>query len=138
MPLDENTGLIFVDKVIGIFSDTFGKDMFLTEKQIAVEHMGFFKIKYKYMPLGYDIIFENDRGVFSIEIYDSEGACNLLYRIKKFDSKTTLQNIEEATKILKDVLNKNDFSFYITRDEKLYKKQNQHYTRVKDLTELIR
>lgn len=137
MPLDKNAGLIFVDKVIGIFSDTFGKDMFLTEKQIAVENMGFFKIKYKYMPLGYDIIFENDRGVFSIEIYDSEGACNLLYRIKKFDSKTTPQNIEEATKILKDVLNKNNFSFYITRDEKLYKKQNQHYTRVKDLTELM-
>lgn len=137
MPSDESAKLIFVDKVIGIFNDTFGKEMLMDEKQIAFEHMGFFKIKYKYMPLGYDVIFENDRGVFSIEICDSEGAFNFLYRIKKFDSETTLQNIGEATKILKYVLNKNDFAFYITRDEKLYKKQNNNYIRVKDLKELM-
>lgn len=137
MPSDKNVKLIFVDKVIGIFTDTFGKDMLLAEKQIVFEHMGFFKIKYKYIPLGYNVIFENDRGVFSIEICDSEGAFNFLYRIKKFNSETTLDNVEEAVKILKDTLNQNDFAFYITRDEKLYKKQNNNYIQVKDLKELM-
>lgn len=137
MPSDENTKLIFVNKVIGIFTDTFGKDMLMVEKEIAFEHMGFFKIKYKYIPLGYGIIFENDRGVFSIEICDSEEAFNFLYRIKKFDSTTTLENVEEAVKILKETLDRNDFAFYITRDEKLYKKQDKDYIRVKDLKELM-
>ncbi len=137
MPSDKNAKLIFVDKVIGVFTDAFGKDMLMAEKQIAFEHMGFFKIKYKYIPLEYTIIFENDRGVFSIEICDREGAFNFLYRIKKFDSKTTLENVKEAVKILKDTLNQNDFAFYITRDEKLYKKQNNNYIQVKDLKELM-
>ena len=58
-------------------------------------------------------------------------------RIKKFNSTTTLENIKEAVKILKETLNRNDFAFYITRDEKLYKKQNNKYIQVKDLKELM-
>ena len=80
--VDEGESGMLLDKVLDIFSDIFGKDIFLTEKQIAVEHMGFFKIKYRYLPLEYDIILENDRGVFSIEIYDNEGAHRNLYGIK--------------------------------------------------------
>lgn len=126
-----------VEKIIDIFSETFGKDIFLVENLVASEHMGLFKIKYKYLPLGYDIIFENDRGVFSIDIYDEEGAHNLLYRIEKYDSETTIKNVRNAIKTLKKVLQKNDFCFYITREGKLYRKKNQCYKRVKDLTELI-
>lgn len=58
-------------------------------------------------------------------------------QIKKFDSTTTLENVEEAVEILKETLDRNDFAFYITRDEKLYKKQDKDYIRVKDLKELM-
>lgn len=137
MPLDKTKYLKLIDKILDIFSNIFGKDIFLLEKSIAIEHMGFFKIKYRYLPLGYDIVFENDRGAFSIEIYDDEGANNLLYRIEKFDSETTVENVKYATPILKNILEKNDFCLYITREGKLYRKKNRHYKRVKDLTELM-
>lgn len=109
---------MLLDKVLDIFSDIFGKDIFLTEKQIAVEHMGFFKIIYRYLPLEYEIILENDRGVFSIEIYDNEGAHRNLYGIKKYNSATREENVKDAVQKLKDILEKDDFYFYINRGNK--------------------
>ena len=123
---------MLLDKVLDIFSDIFGKDIFLTEKQIAVEHMGFFKIIYRYLPLEYEIILENDRGVFSIEIYDNEGAHRNLYGIKKYNSATREENVKDAVQKLKDILGKDDFYFYITRGNKLYKKIDQCYKRVRE------
>ena len=123
---------MLLDKVLDIFSDIFGKDIFLTEKQIAVEHMGFFKIIYRYLPLEYEIILENDRGVFSIEIYDNEGAHRNLYGIKKYNSETREENVKDAVQKLKDILEKDDFYFYINRGNKLYKKIDQCYKRVRE------
>ena len=137
MPLDKTEYSTLIAKIIDIFSNTFGKDICFVEKQIAIEHMGFFKIEYRYLPLEYNIVFENERGIFSIDIYDNEGAHNLLYRIEKFDSKTTAENVKNATQILKNVLEKNDFCLYICREGKLYSKKNLYYKRVKDLTELM-
>lgn len=137
MLLDKIKYLALIDKILNIFSNILGEDILFVEKQVAIEHMGFFKIKYRYLPLGYDIVFENDRGAFSIDIYDDEGAHNLLYRIEKFDSETTVENVKNAILILKNVLKKNDFCLYITQEGKLYRKKNQHYKRVKDLTELM-
>lgn len=137
MPLDKAKYSALINKILDIFSNTFGEDIVFVEKQVAIEHMGFFKIMYRYLPLKYDIFFENDRGVFSIDIYDCEGAHNILYRIEKFDSETTVENVKNATQMLKNVLKKNDFCLYITREGKLYKKKDQHYKRVKDLTELM-
>lgn len=137
MPLDKTKYFALIETILNIFSNIFGEDILFVEKQVAIEHMGFFKIKYRYLPLGYDIVFENDRGAFSIDIYDDEGAHNLLYRIEKFDSETTVENVKNAIQILKNVLKKNDFCLFITREGKLYRKKNQHYKRVKDLTELM-
>lgn len=137
MLLDKTKYLALIDKILNIFSNILGEDILFVEKQVAIEHMGFFKIKYRYLPLGYDIVFENDRGAFSIDIYDDEGAHNLLYRIEKFDSETTVENVKNAVQILQNVLKKNDFCLYITREGKLYRKKNHHYKRVKDLTELM-
>ncbi len=137
MLLDEAKHLVLINKILDIFSNIFGEDVFFAEKQVAIEHMGFFKIKYRYLPLGYDIVFENDRGMFSIEIYDNEGAHNLLCRIEKFDNETTIENVKNAIQILKRILQKNDFYLYVTRGGKLYKKKDQYYKRVKDLTELM-
>lgn len=135
MPLDKNwqlEQLERIDKILDIFSDYFGQDLLLVEKQIAIQHMGFYKFKFKYLPLEYDITFENDRGVFTIGIYDSEKAYNYLNSIEKFDNETTVKNAEYAIQILKNVLDKNNFCFYINRNGKLYKKQNQQYKRIKD------
>jgi len=95
-------------------------------------------IQYKYLPLNYYITFENERDVFCINIYDDEGAKNSLYRIEEFDNQTTLKNIELAIQKLKNILNKNDFCFYVNRDGKLYRKKNKEYKRIKDLNDLIR
>ena len=39
----------------------FGKEIVLIEKKIEAEHMGYFKIMFKYIPLNYNIVFESDR-----------------------------------------------------------------------------
>lgn len=137
MQLDKTKYSVLIDKIINIFSTTFGKDIMFLEKEIAIEHMGYFKIQYRYLPLAYNIVFENDRDVFSVDIYDSEGAHNLLYRIEKYDNQTTVENVDNAIKILKNVLKKNNFCFYIMREGKLYRKEKQQYRRVKDMTEFV-
>ena len=73
-----------------------------------------------------------------IEIIDHEGAHRNLYGIKKYNSGTTLVNVKKAISILKEVLEKNDFCFYITRDGKLYRKKGQCYKRIKNWMELGR
>lgn len=45
MPLDRAKYFTLIDKILEIFSITFGKDLLLVEKQIAIEHMGFLKMK---------------------------------------------------------------------------------------------
>lgn len=137
MQLDKSNYSVLIDKIVHLFSNTFGADMFLVKKQEAFEQMGYFKIQYRYLPSDYDIVFESERNVFCIDIYDGEGAKNSLYRINKFENETVPENIESAVKILKTVLQKNDFCFYITQKGKLYEKKNQQYRRVKDLTELM-
>lgn len=133
MPLDKTRDLEIIDKIIDVFSDTFGKDIIFVEKQVALEHMGWFRIIYRYHPLEYDIIFENDRGLFCVDIFDNEGANNSLYRIEKFDNVTTVENAQNAAHILKNTLQKNDFCFYISRDGKLYRKKDQQYKRIKNI-----
>lgn len=138
MRLDRTNYSIFIDKVLDLFSNTFGKDMFLVNKQEIIEHMGYFKIQYRYLPLEYCIVFESECNVFCIDIYDEEGAKNSLYRIEQFNNETNLENIEYAVHKLANVLRENKFCFYITREGKLYRKEKQQYKRVRDLTELIR
>lgn len=41
MPLDKTKYLTLIDKILDIFSNTFGKDIAFIEKQVAVEHMFF-------------------------------------------------------------------------------------------------
>lgn len=67
-----------------------------------------------------------------IEIYDNEGAHRNLYGIKKYNSATREENVKDAVQKLKDILEKDDFYFYITRGNKLYKKIDQCYKRVRE------
>lgn len=126
----------FVDKVHEMFVTTFGEDMCLNKRAEAFDHMGWFELRYNYIPLDYNIVFENDRGLFSIYIYDEEGAMNNLYGIVKHENITRrMENIENALILLKKELEKNDFFFYIARGKKYYKKKNNQYTRVKNWDE---
>lgn len=137
MQLDKNEKMPIIDSILDTFLYTFGRDIVLLKKQIAIEHMGFFEIRFQYIPLEYELVFENDRGVFSIIIYDSEGAHNILYRIEKYNNQTTVENVKNATIILKNILEKNEFCFYIEKNGKLYKKEKHTYSRVKDMRELF-
>lgn len=137
MPLDKTKYKVLIDGTCKVFETVFGTDIVFVEKKVAIEHMGFFKLVYKYLPMEYDLVLESDRDVFSIHIYDKEGANNNLYRIEKYNSVTTIENVKYAIQMLQKVLEKSDFCLYITRDDKLYRKRNGQYERVKDWKELL-
>ena len=72
-----------------------------------------------------------------ISIVDAEGASNVLYRIKKYKRDLCEQNIIEALKILKNVLEQNNFNWYFHVDNKLYRKNADGIKRIKDIRELL-
>lgn len=127
-----------VERVHTLFCDTFGTDISFKEKTEAFEHMGYFCMKYSYLPLGYILSFENDRNTFDIEIYDEEEAKNSLYRIIKYNNELEIKNIEHAIRLLQRILEKGDFCFYLTRGNKIYRKKNQQYERIEDLVGLMK
>ena len=109
-------------KIEKMFTENFGNDIKLVIMNECVNQMGYFRIWYKYIPLEYEIIFESERNLFCIDIYDKEGAKNSLYRIQKFKNETGEKNAEAAIGLLKETLKKNEFNFYFHKDDKLYKK----------------
>ncbi len=120
-----------------MFIENFGNDIKLVSMNECVNQMGYFRIQYKYIPLEYEIVFESERNLFCIDIYDKEGAKNSLYRIQKFKNETGEKNVESAIRLLKETLKKNEFNFYFHKDDKLYKKNKSGVTRVKDMKELL-
>lgn len=119
-----------------MFENIFKDKVAFDNKCVHIEHMGYFQIRYKFLPRNYELVFENDRNRFDIEIIDEEGAKNLLYRIVKFESALSKENIEDAILKLQKVLEQDEFCFYINRSQKLYRKIGGEYKRVKDLNEL--
>lgn len=118
------------------FHEIFKEKAIFVMKQVHVEHMGCFEIKYKYVPLNYDLVFENDRNKFVIDIFDEEGAKTTLYRIEKYSNGLSVVNIQDAILKLKNVLLTNNICFYIHRNQILYKKIAGEYQRVSNLNEL--
>ena len=51
--------MVLIDKIRHAFPDTFGKDIFFIEQQVCLEHMGYFLVKYRYIPLEYDLVLES-------------------------------------------------------------------------------
>lgn len=137
MQLDNTYYYMLVNQIIQIFFDAFGEEMVLSNRVEHFEHMGYFQLLFKYCPLNYNILFESERDVFSIQINDSEGASNLLYRIEKYASHTEIANVKKAIEILKNNLEKNEFNFYICKDDKVYRKNANGIKRIKDLKELL-
>lgn len=128
MQLDDKYSLLS-STVLDSFKEMFGKEVVLTEKTIVPEHMGYFKIVYKYIPLNYKIVFESDRDLFNIVIYDNEEAKSPLDG--KYDNETIEKNIRNAVLILKHTIDNNNLSFRVWRDDKLYIKQGDEYIRIK-------
>jgi hypothetical protein len=136
MQLDNTFYENIVETIQISVNELFGGEVKVDLKQVNFANRGYFKIKYKYIPLQYDIIIENEGTLFTIDIFDSEGAKNTLYRINKFDNNLNFINVQEALKLLKKVLNENDFCFYVYKEKKLYKKMGNCLKRIKDLSEL--
>lgn len=135
MQLDEKYSLLS-SKVLGIFEGLFGEEVVLIEKTIAAEHMGYFKIVFKYIPLNYNIVFESDRDLFNIVIYDNEDARSKLDG--KYNNETIEKNIKDAVLVLKNKIDNNDLSFCVVRGHKLYKKQGNEYIKIKDFTKSLK
>lgn len=134
------SGDSFYDDIILFIQDEFKsifQDKIIYEKKhVFTEHMGYFQIYYKFVPCEYNVVFENDRNKFTIDIYDIEQAKTTLYRIKKFENTLSKSNIKNAIFILENVLEQDNICFYIQRNKKLYKKLNGEYTRVMNIREL--
>lgn len=118
------------------FNNIFKNDIKGQETVADFNHMGYFRIKYLYIPLGYELLFENDRNNFVIDISDHEGAKTSLYRIIKFANILTNKNIKTAILLLKDVLDRGHINFYIYKNHKVYKKLDGKYKRVNNWYEL--
>lgn len=58
--------MVLIDKIRHAFPDTFGKDIFFIEQQVCLEHMGYFLVKYRYIPLEYDLVLEKNDFCFYI------------------------------------------------------------------------
>lgn len=135
MQLDEKYALLS-SIVVESFKEAFDKEIDLIEKKIAAQHMGWFKIVFKYISSNYNIVFESDRDLFNIIIYDNEGARSKLDG--KYDNETNEKNIRNAVLILKNKIDNNDLSFCVVRGHKLYRKQGDEYIKIKDFTKSLK
>jgi hypothetical protein len=137
MPLDD----LFFENAVNdfktYFDDIFSEEMMLIDEVIKFSRRGYFKLVYKYLPLNYNIIIENDRVLFTIMIEDSEKATTFLSRFEEFDNSLNNKNIENALCILKKALDKNEFALYVYKDDKVYRKINNQLKRIKDIGELL-
>ena len=119
-----------------MFQNAFKDKLVFENKQVNIEHMGWFQIRYKFLLRQYDLVFENDRNRFVIDIFDNEGAKTTLYSIANFNNDLSTENIKEAIHKLQKVLEQDNICFYIHRNQKLYRKMGGEYKRVKNLNEL--
>lgn len=98
------------------------------------EAMGWFLLEYIYIPTGYKVLFENARLCFSIRIIDDDGSYTSLFRMidsVKLSNVLEKENIDKAIKILSKELKKENICFYISRDDKQYKKVDGKFIRIK-------
>lgn len=124
MPISDRFYEKAVKRFKKAFKDIFEDDVILDEVYCRFSSRGYFKITYKYVPLNYSIIIENERRCFNIRIWDEEGAKNNLYGIEKYDGQLEYKNIKLAVCLLKKVLLENNFPLHICKEGKLYRKMD--------------
>lgn len=116
-----------------IIGSIFGEAIQELSESSSVGPMGQFQIRFFYKPAKLYITLDADRGRFALDMKDEAEDWNTLYRIKKFDNRMTESCLGYALVILKQVLEENKFPLYKSENNKLYKKQNGVYRRVKDI-----
>ena len=99
-----------------IICKIFGEQIRVIGESSAIGPMGQFQIR-----------------AFTFDLKDEAKDWNTLYRIKKFDNCMTEKCLENAAVILKQVLEENKFPLYKSENDKLYKKQDGTYRRIKDI-----
>lgn len=122
-----------LDKYKKMICKIFNKEIKEISDSGSIGPMGQFQITFFYKPTKLYITLDADQGTFTLDIKDEVKDWNTLYRIKKFDNEMTEKCLEKALIILKQVLEKNNFPLYKSENNKLYKKQNGMYCRVKDI-----
>ena len=120
-------------KYKNIIYKIFGEEIQEISNSSSIGPMGQFQITFFYKPTKFYITLDADRGLFSLNMEDEVKDWNTLYRIKRFDNEMTEDCLEKALIILKQVLEKNNFPMYKSENNKLYKKQNGAYRRIKDI-----
>jgi len=118
--------------------NVFEKDMVFISEEYNFDARGFFVLEYIYRPHNYRIKIENEFRAFNIDIYDDEGAHNVLYGIEPHDASLHEEQIRHTILLLKKVLEENDFHFYISKNDKLYRKSKDGIKRVRDISELYK
>ena len=117
-----------------IFELYFKENIQFERNDYSSEKMGWFVLEYTYKPRGYKIIFEHDRLRFSIRIIDLDGSHTSIFRMLediKINTALEKENIKKAIEMLEKELEKDDICFYISRDDKQYKKVDGKLIRIK-------
>lgn len=114
----------------------FGSEVKELEKICKFESRGYFKLTYEYFPHNYIIEIEDEMNIFDITIFDKEKARSNLYGIIKYNGGLKKENIEGTIGLLKEVLKKNNFNFFFTKGNKLYRKNSEGIKRVRDMKEI--
>lgn len=116
-----------------ILCKVLGGQLRMVRESSEIGPMGQFQIEFFYEPTGIYITLDADRGAFTLDLADEANDWNTLSRIKKFDNDMTEKCLENAAVLLKQVLEENKFPLYKSENNKLYKKQDGTYRRVKNI-----
>lgn len=127
------------EKFITAFDDTikavFGEDMIKTGDCRAFDHMGHFELTYNYLPHNYTINLEHEMGFVDIRIIDSQNAWAYFTQITQYHihiiPSFRKDEIKKALLLLKNLLEENNFTFYFTKGNKLYRKNAEGIKRIK-------
>ena len=104
-----------------LFSKLFGKDMKLLSYATSAGGMGYFILKYQFIPKNYIIVFEHDRLFFTIRLSKPNGAFTHINNISgnKIDTALEDKNISYAVRILREALNNGIPEFYRLKQDRL-------------------
>ena len=97
-----------------IICKIFGEQIRVIGESSAIGPMGQFQIRFFYEPTKIYVTLDADRGAFTFDLKDEAKDWN-------------------AAVILKQVLEENKFPLYKSENDKLYKKQDGTYRRIKDI-----
>lgn len=117
---DNGTKDTLAEKCLEVISDVLGKDAEFIS-MAAGERDSDFQIKF-FLPIEERFIcLESFMGLFTVEIENDKGAKNSLYRIEKFDNRTSVSNVRKSIRMLKSKMEEEEIPLFLSEKGKLYK-----------------